>query len=136
MAYLNKGKQVLTEQPLYFEGNKGMSVVEVAMQYNDSYKETVYTYANNIATHEGGTHLEGFRRALTRVINEYARKFKLLKDSEAALSGDDVREGLTCVVSVKLEEPQFEGQTKTKLGNSEFRSLTDSIVGQGAYGLS
>ena len=101
------------------------------MQYNDSYKETVYTYANNIATHEGGTHLEGFRRALTRVINEYARKFKLLKDSEAALSGDDVREGLTCVVSVKLEEPQFEGQTKTKLGNSEFRSLTDSIVGQG-----
>lgn len=131
VAYLNKGKQVLTEQPLYFEGNKGMSVVEVAMQYNDSYKETVYTYANNIATHEGGTHLEGFRRALTRVINEYARKFKLLKDSEAALSGDDVREGLTCVVSVKLEEPQFEGQTKTKLGNSEFRSLTDSIVGQG-----
>ena len=126
---LTRESRCLREQPLYFEGNKGMSVVEVAMQYNDSYKETVYTYANNIATHEGGTHLEGFRRALTRVINEYARKFKLLKDSEAALSEKShVREGLTCVVSVKLEEPQFEGQTKTKAGSS---SSTDSIVGQG-----
>ena len=131
VEYLNKGKSVLTEKPLYFEGNKGTSVVEVALQYNDSYKETMYTYANNIATHEGGTHLEGFRRALTRAVNEYARKFKLLKDSEPALSGEDVREGLACVVSVKLEEPQFEGQTKTKLGNSEFRALTDSVVGEG-----
>ncbi len=130
VEYLNKNKVLLLEKPLYFEGVKGTSTVEVAMQYNDGYNETVYTYANNIQTHEGGTHLTGFRNALTKVINEYARKYKLLKDSEQNLSGEDVREGLTAIVSVKLEEPQFEGQTKTKLGNSEIRPITESIVSE------
>lgn len=119
---LNNNKTVLTPEPLYFEGARGTSTVEVALQYSDSYNEIVYTYANNIATHEGGTHLEGFKRALTRVINEYAKKFNLIKGSDASLSGEDVREGMACVINVKLEEPQFEGQTKTKLGNSEFRT--------------
>ena len=130
VEFLNKNKVLLLEKPLYFEGIKGTSTVEVAMQYNDGYNETVYTYANNIQTHEGGTHLTGFRNALTKVINEYARKYKLLKDSEQNLSGEDVREGLTAIVSVKLEEPQFEGQTKTKLGNSEIRPVTESIVSE------
>ncbi len=128
VEYLNKNKTLLLEKPLYFEGVKGTSTVEVAMQYNDGYQETVYTFANNIQTHEGGTHLTGFRNALTKVINEYARKYKLLKESEQNLSGEDVREGLTAIVSVKLEEPQFEGQTKTKLGNSEIRPVTENIV--------
>lgn len=130
VEFLNKNKVLLLEKPLYFEGMKGTSTVEVAMQYNDGYNETVYTYANNIQTHEGGTHLTGFRNALTKVINEYARKYKLLKESEQNLSGEDVREGLTAIVSVKLEEPQFEGQTKTKLGNSEIRPVTESIVSE------
>ena len=130
VEFLNKNKVLLFEKPLYFEGVKGTSTVEVAMQYNDGYNETVYTYANNIQTHEGGTHLTGFRNALTKVINEYARKYKLLKESEQNLSGEDVREGLTAIVSVKLEEPQFEGQTKTKLGNSEIRTVTESIVSE------
>ncbi len=130
VEFLNKNKVLLLEKPLYFEGVKGTSTVEVAMQYNDGYNETVYTYANNIQTHEGGTHLTGFRNALTKVINEYARKYKLLKDAEQNLSGEDVREGLTAIVSVKLEEPQFEGQTKTKLGNSEIRPITESIVSE------
>lgn len=111
------------------EGDKGTSIVEVAMQYNDNYNELIYTYANNIATHEGGTHLQGFKTALTRVVNDYAKRHHMLKNGEAALSGEDVREGLVAVISVKLEEPQFEGQTKTKLGNSEFRSLVDNVVG-------
>ena len=128
VEYLNKNKTLLLEKPLYFEGVKGTSTVEVAMQYNDGYQETVYTFANNIQTHEGGTHLTGFRNALTKVINEYARKYKMLKDAEQNLSGEDVREGLTAIVSVKLEEPQFEGQTKTKLGNSEIRPVTENIV--------
>ncbi|MBS6474640.1 MAG: DNA topoisomerase (ATP-hydrolyzing) subunit B [Clostridiales bacterium] len=128
---LNNNKTVLTPEPLYFEGARGTSTVEVALQYSDSYNEIVYTYANNIATHEGGTHLEGFKRALTRVINEYAKKFNLIKGNDASLSGEDVREGMACVINVKLEEPQFEGQTKTKLGNSEFRTLVDAIVGEG-----
>ncbi len=128
VEFLNKNKTLLLEKPLYFEGVKDTSTVEVAMQYNDGYNETVYTFANNIQTHEGGTHLTGFRNALTKVINEYARKYKLLKDSEQNLSGEDVREGLTAIISVKLEEPQFEGQTKTKLGNSEIRPITESIV--------
>ena len=130
VQYLNKNKVLLLETPLYFEGVKGTSTVEVAMQYNDGYNETVYTFANNIQTHEGGTHLTGFRNALTKVINEYARKYKLLKESEQNLSGDDVREGLTAIISVKLEEPQFEGQTKTKLGNSEIRNITETIVSE------
>ena len=97
-------------------------------QYTDGYTESVFTYANNIPTHEGGTHLVGFRSALTRALNEYARKIGLLKESDANLSGEDMREGLTAIISVKLEEPQFEGQTKTKLGNSFMRSMVDSIV--------
>ncbi len=130
VEFLNKNKTLLLEKPLYFEGVKETSTVEVAMQYNDGYNETVYTFANNIQTHEGGTHLTGFRNALTKVINEYARKYKLLKDAEQNLSGEDVREGLTAIVSVKLEEPQFEGQTKTKLGNSEIRAITEGIVSE------
>ena len=128
VEYLNKNKTLLLEKPLYFEGVKGTSTVEVAMQYNSSYQEIVYTFANNIQTHEGGTHLTGFKNALTKIINEYARKYKMLKDAEQNLSGEDVREGLTAIVSVKLEEPQFEGQTKTKLGNSEIRAITENIV--------
>lgn len=130
VEFLNKNKTLLLEKPLYFEGVKGTSTVEVAMQYNDGYQELVYTFANNIQTHEGGTHLTGFRNALTKVINEYARKYKMLKDAEQNLSGEDVREGLTAIVSVKLEEPQFEGQTKTKLGNSEIRTVTENIVSE------
>ncbi len=130
VEYLNKNKTLLLEKPLYFEGVKETSTVEVAMQYNDGYNETVYTFANNIQTHEGGTHLTGFRNALTKVVNEYARKYKMIKDSEQNLSGEDVREGLTAIVSVKLEEPQFEGQTKTKLGNSEIRPITENIVSE------
>ncbi|HJA69419.1 MAG TPA: DNA topoisomerase (ATP-hydrolyzing) subunit B [Firmicutes bacterium] len=129
VKYLNNNKNVLTPEPLYMEGDKGTSIVEVAMQYNDNYNELIYTYANNIATHEGGTHLQGFKTALTRVVNDYAKRHHMLKNGEAALSGEDVREGLVAVISVKLEEPQFEGQTKTKLGNSEFRSLVDNVVG-------
>jgi len=130
VEYLNKNKAVLTEKPLYFEGMKGTSTVEVAMQYNDNYNETIYTYANNIQTHEGGSHLTGFRNALTKVINDYSRRYKILKEADANLSGEDVREGLTAIVSVKLEEPQFEGQTKTKLGNSEVRPMVETIVSE------
>ncbi len=130
VEFLNKNKVLLFEKPLYFEGKKGTSTVEVSMQYNDNYNETIFTFANNIQTHEGGTHLTGFRNALTKTINDYARKYKLLKDNEQNLSGEDVREGLTAVISVKLEEPQFEGQTKTKLGNSEIRPITEAIVSE------
>ena len=119
IEYLNKNREVLFPEPLFFSGVKDGTAVEVSMQYNDSYTENVFSFANNIDTVEGGTHLEGFRRALTRVINDYGRKAKILKDSDANLTGDDIREGLTAVVSVKLVDPQFEGQTKTKLGNSE-----------------
>ena len=128
--FLNKNKTLLFERPLYFEGKKGTSSVEVAMQYNDGYNEVVLSFANNIQTHEGGTHLTGFRNALTKTLNDYARKYKLLKDKDANLSGDDVRECLCAVISVKLEEPQFEGQTKTKLGNSEIRNVTETIVSE------
>ncbi len=130
VQFLNLNKTLLLETPLYFEGKVGTSTVEVAMQYNDGYNETIFTFANNIQTHEGGTHLTGFRNALTKTINDYARKFKMLKDNEQNLSGEDVREGLAAVISVKLEEPQFEGQTKTKLGNSEIRPVTEKIVGE------
>ena len=137
VEHLNKSKDVLHEDVMYFEGSKDdpakqqVASVEVAMQYNTDYNESVFTFANNINTVEGGTHLQGFRSALARSINDYARKYKLLKDNEANLSGDDVREGLTAIVSVKLVEPQFEGQTKTKLGNSYIKSLVDNVVGNG-----
>ena len=110
------------------EGDMETASVEVAMQYNDGYNELILTYANNIATHEGGSHLVGFKAALTRVVNDYARKFNFLKPTDAPLSGDDIREGLTAIISVKLEEPQFEGQTKTKLGNADIRPLVDGAV--------
>ena len=128
VEYLNKSKEVLYPQVIYCEGKKGDVVVEVALQHNDSYNEGVYSFVNNITTPEGGTHLAGFRSALTKTFNDYARKNKLLKDSEQNLTGDDIREGLVAIVSIKIPEPQFEGQTKTKLGNSEVRGLVDSCV--------
>lgn len=131
VRYLNKNKDCLHPKPIYFEAEKEGTQVEVAMQYNDSYTENLFSYANNIHTHEGGTHESGFKSALTRVINDYARKNNILKANDANLTGDDIREGLTAVISVKVHEPQFEGQTKTKLGNSEIRSVVDSAMGEG-----
>ncbi len=128
VEYLNKNKTCLFDKPIYIEDIKGGSTVEVALQWNDGYTENVFSFANNIHTPEGGTHMAGFRTALTRVINDYGRKSKILKDNDANLTGDDVREGLTAIVSVKLVEPQFEGQTKSKLGNSEIRPLVDGMV--------
>ena len=129
VEYLNKNKTCLFEKPIYIDGVKDGSTVEVALQWNDGYTENVFTFANNIHTPEGGTHLVGFRTALTRVINDYGRRSKMLRDADANLTGDDVREGLTAIVSVKLVEPQFEGQTKSKLGNSEIRPMVDAMVG-------
>jgi len=132
VKYLNRNKDVLHEEPIYMSAKeKDEWEVEVAIQYNDSYTENVLSFANNINTQEGGTHLIGFKTALTRVINDYARKINLLKDQDQNLSGDDIREGLTAVISVKLKNPQFEGQTKTKLGNSEMRSIVDQVVSEG-----
>ena len=128
VTYLNKSKTPLYDQIIYCEGEKDGVVVEMAMQHNDSYSDNTYGFVNNITTPEGGTHIEGFRKALTKTFNEYARKNKLLKDNEPNLSGDDIREGLTAIVSVKIGEPQFEGQTKQKLGNSEARGAVDNIV--------
>ena len=128
VTYLNKSKEALYPEIIYCEGNKDGVYVEVAMQHNDSYTENSYGFVNNINTPEGGTHIVGFRNALTKTFNDYARKNKLLKDSEPNLSGDDIREGLTAIVSVKIENPQFEGQTKQKLGNSEARGAVDSVV--------
>ncbi len=141
VQHLNKNKDVLHPAPIYFSAEKDdpekneTASVEVAMQYSSDYNESVFTFANNINTMEGGSHLQGFRAALTRVVNDYARKAKLLKDSDPNLSGDDIREGLTAIISVKLTEPQFEGQTKTKLGNAYIRALVDGAVsdGLGAY---
>ena len=130
VSYLNKSKTPLYENILYFEGKKNNVYVEVAMQHNDSYTESSYSFVNNINTPEGGTHLIGFRNALTKTFNDYARNNKLLKESEANLSGEDIREGLTAIISVKIEDPQFEGQTKQKLGNSEARGAVDSIVSE------
>lgn len=130
VTYLNRSKNALYPDVLYFEGNKDNVYVEVAMQHNDSYTEGAYSFVNNINTPEGGTHLAGFRNALTKTFNDYARNNKLLKDSEPNLSGEDIREGLTAIVSIKIEEPQFEGQTKQKLGNSEARGAVDSIVSE------
>ena len=128
VEHLNRNKEPLFEKPIYIEGVKETSTVEVALQWNAGYNETVFSFANNILTPEGGTHLAGFRSALTRVINNYGRKAKILKDNDPNLTGDDVREGLTAIISVKLVEPQFEGQTKSKLGNSEIRPLVDALV--------
>ena len=128
VTYLNKSKEALYPEVIYCEGEKDGVVVEVAMQHNDSYTENSYGFVNNINTPEGGTHVVGFRNALTKTFNEYARKNKLLKDSEPNLSGEDIREGLTAIISVKIGEPQFEGQTKQKLGNSEARGAVDSVV--------
>ena len=130
VAYLNKSKEPLYENILYFEGEKNNVYVEVSFQHNDSYNESVFSFVNNINTPEGGTHLQGFRNAITKTFNDYARSAKLLKDSEPNLSGEDIREGLTAIVSVKIEDPQFEGQTKQKLGNSEARGAVDSIVSE------
>lgn len=130
VTYLNKSKAVLYEDVLYFEGKKDDVYVEVAMQHNDSYTESVYSFANNINTIEGGTHLMGFRNAITKTFNDYARSAKLLKDNEANLSGDDIREGLTAIISIKIGVPQFGGQTKQKLGNTEARGAVDSIVSE------
>lgn len=130
VIYLNKSKTAIYENVLYFEGMKNNVYVEVAMQHNDSYTESSYSFVNNINTPEGGTHLMGFRNALTKTFNDYARNNKLLKDNEANLMGEDIREGLTAIVSVKIEDPQFEGQTKQKLGNSEARGAVDSIVSE------
>ena len=130
VEYLNKSKEVLYPQVIYCEGKKGDVFVEVALQHNDSYNEGVYSFVNNITTPEGGTHLAGFRSALTKTFNDYARKNKLLKDSEQNLTGDDIREGLVAIVSIKIPEPQFEGQTKQKLGNSEARGAVDSVVSE------
>ena len=128
--YMNKSKEPLYENILYFEGEKNHVYVEVSFQHNDSYNESVFSFVNNINTPEGGTHLVGFRNAITKTFNDYARTAKLLKDSEPNLSGEDIREGLTAIVSVKIEDPQFEGQTKQKLGNSEARGAVDSIVSE------
>ncbi|MDE6604269.1 MAG: DNA topoisomerase (ATP-hydrolyzing) subunit B [Lachnospiraceae bacterium] len=130
VTYLNRSKEFLYEQIMYFEGTKNGVYVEVALQHNDSYNESVYTFVNNINTPEGGTHLVGFRNALTKTFNDYARSNKLLKESEPNLSGEDIREGLTAIISVKIEDPQFEGQTKQKLGNSEARGAVDNIVSE------
>ena len=128
VEFVNQGKEPLHEKPIYVEGERQDTIVEVAMQYTDAYTENIYTFVNNINTEEGGTHLAGLKQALTRCINDYARKSGMLKDNEDNLSGDDVREGLTCVMSLKVREPQFEGQTKTKLGNSEVRGIVDNMV--------
>ena len=128
VTYLNKSKTPLYDQIIYCEGMKDNVYVEVAMQHNDSYSDNTYGFVNNITTPEGGTHVVGFRNALTKTFNDYARKNKLLKDSEPNLTGEDIREGLTAIISVKIEDPQFEGQTKQKLGNSEARGAVDNIV--------
>ncbi|MEW4411765.1 DNA topoisomerase (ATP-hydrolyzing) subunit B [Clostridium sp. AN503] len=130
VTYLNKGKAPLYDNVIYCEGLRDGVYVEVAMQHNDSYIENIYSFVNNVNTPEGGTHLAGLKNALTKTINDYARKNKLLKDSEPNLSGEDIREGLTAIISIKIEEPQFEGQTKQKLGNSEARGAVDSIVSE------
>ncbi len=130
VAYLNKSNETMYKDIVYCEGTKNNVYVEVAMQHNDGYNENCYSFVNNINTPEGGTHLEGFRRALTKTFNDYARANKLLKDSEQNLSGEDIREGLTAIISIKIEEPQFEGQTKQKLGNSEARGAVDAILSE------
>ncbi|PGT82523.1 DNA topoisomerase (ATP-hydrolyzing) subunit B [Bacillus sp. AFS040349] len=130
VEHLNRTREVIHDEPVYIEGEKDGITTEVAIQYNDSYTSNIYSFANNIHTYEGGTHEAGFKSALTRVINDYARKNKIFKDSDDNLSGEDVREGITAIISVKHPDPQFEGQTKTKLGNSEVRTVTDSVFSE------
>ncbi len=130
VEYLNRNKVVINPKPMYFKGEKGGVEMEVSMQYNDSYDEKVFAFANNINTHEGGTHLAGFKAALTRTMNSYATANNLLKNEKVTVSGDDLREGLTCVISVKIPQPQFEGQTKTKLGNSEVKGYVESLLNE------
>ncbi|NLW24385.1 MAG: DNA topoisomerase (ATP-hydrolyzing) subunit B [Clostridia bacterium] len=131
VKYINKNKNVINPKVIYFENIKDGIHVEAALQYTDAYTENIFSYANNIHTHEGGTHEAGFKSALTRIINDYARKFNILKDNENNLTGEDIREGLTAIINVKVPEPQFEGQTKTKLGNSEVRGIVESIISEG-----
>lgn len=130
VEYLNRNRENLHEPPIYVEGLKDNITVEIALQYNDGYAENIYSFANNIHTHEGGTHESGFKSALTRIINEYGRRMNLMKENDTNLSGDDVREGITSIISVKIPEPQFEGQTKTKLGNSEVRGIVESLFAE------
>jgi len=131
VRHINRNKQILHPNPIYYEGNRDGCEVEVSLQYNDSYAENIYSFANTIRTHEGGAHESGFKSALTRVINDYGRRTGLLKNGQDNLAGEDIREGLTAILSVRLPEPQFEGQTKTKLGNSEMRGIVESVVGEG-----
>lgn len=128
VKYVDANKDKINAEPIYVEGVKDTNIVEVAMEYTDSYTENIFSYVNNINTEEGGTHLSGFKQALTRSVNDYARKNNLLKENDENLSGDDCREGITAVISIKVQEPQFEGQTKTKLGNSEIRGIVDNLV--------
>jgi DNA gyrase subunit B len=130
VEHLNRTREVIHDEPVYIEGEKDGITAEVAIQYNDSYTSNIYSFANNIHTYEGGTHEAGFKTALTRVINDYARKNKIFKENDDNLSGEDVREGITAIVSIKHPDPQFEGQTKTKLGNSEVRTVTDSVFSE------
>ena len=128
VEYINKNKETLYKEPIYFESKKGTTCIEVSIQYNDSYTENIFSFVNNIATTEGGTHLTGFKIAITKVLNDYARKYNFIKENEKNLLGEDVREGLACVINIKIENPQFEGQTKTKLGNSEVRGMVENCI--------
>jgi len=130
VEYIDRNREVLMKKPISFEGKRDTTIVEVALQYNDSYIENIFSFANNIGTTEGGTHLVGFKTALTKVFNDYARKYNIIKENDKNLQGEDVREGLTAVISIKLTEPQFEGQTKTKLGNSEVRGIVETLVNE------
>ena len=130
VTFLNKNKDVLFSPPIYFNKERDRIIVEIALQYNDGYSENVYSFANNIRTQEGGTHEVGFRSAVTRLINDYARRYNLLKEAESNLTGEDIREGLTAIISIKVPEPQFEGQTKTKLGNTEVRGIVEATVSE------
>lgn len=128
VEYINKNKEIIHQEVIYFSGSKEKAEIEIAFQYTDSYNENIYSYANNIPTTEGGTHMTGFKTAITKVINDYARKIGVLREADKNLSGEDVREGMTAIVNIKLEDPQFEGQTKTKLGNADIRGFTENIV--------
>ncbi len=130
VEYINRNKEVLHKDPIFIEGSKDTTTVEIAMQYNDSYIENIFTFANNISTTEGGVHLTGFKSAITKVFNDYARKYNFIKENDKNLLGEDIREGMTSVINLKLSNPQFEGQTKTKLGNSEVRGLVEYIINE------
>jgi len=132
VQFTDQNRLNLLKEPIYLYGERDTTIVEIALQYNDSYQENVFSYVNNINTHEGGTHVTGFRKALTRTLNAYAQKNDLLKNLKLSLTGDDFKEGLTAVISVKVAEPQFEGQTKTKLGNSETQSIVETVINDDA----